>query len=94
MEDNSYELESFKPFSESLIWQLNRDFYQNTGIDAWSKGMLPHQLTSNSMVGKTYAELILGCLKDLAAKDNFRRRYTFLNWVQVTVDLPFIFYNT
>ncbi len=68
MEETFYELESFKLFSESLIWQLNRDFYQNTGIDAWSKGMLPHQLTSSSMVGKTYAEIILGFLKDLAAK--------------------------
>ena len=63
-----FELESFKPFSESLIWQLNRDFYQDTGIEAWSKAIVPHNMTSSSMVGKTYAELILGFLKDLAAK--------------------------
>jgi hypothetical protein len=68
MDHPIFELESFKPFSESLIWQLNRNFYQDTGIEAWSKGIVPHQMTSNSMVGKTYAELILGFLKDLAAK--------------------------
>ena len=68
MDHSIFELESFKPFSESLIWQLNRDFYQDTGIDAWSKSIVPHNMTSNSLVGKTYAELILGFLKDLASK--------------------------
>lgn len=68
MEPTYFEVEDFKPFSESLLWQLNRNFYQDTGIDAWSKGIVPHQMTSNSMVGKTYATLILGFLKDLAKK--------------------------
>ena len=63
-----FEIESNKPFSESLIWQLNRDFYQQQGISAWSDNVVPHHMTSNSMVGKTYAELILGLLKDLAGK--------------------------
>ena len=68
MENGNFELESSKLFSESLIWQLNRDFYNQVGIDAWSKGIVPHHMTSNSVVGKTYAELILGFLKDLVAK--------------------------
>lgn len=68
---NSYfELESFKLFSESQIWQFNRDFYQEVGIDAWAKSLVPYHLTTNSLVGKTYAELILGFLTDLAAKGN------------------------
>ena len=68
MENDRFEVEAFTPFSESLIWQLNRDYYQQTGIDAWSSGVVPHNMTSNSMVGKTYAELLLGFLKDVAAK--------------------------
>jgi len=59
-------VESFQLFSESQIWQLNRDYYQEVGIAAWSEGQVPHQITSNSLVGKTYAELILGVLKDRA----------------------------
>ena len=70
MGNNHFELESFKLFSDSLIWQLNRDFYQQMGIDAWNTKIVPHHLTSNSMVGKTYAELILGFLKDLAVQGN------------------------
>ena len=68
MSSEPYLVESVKPFSESLIWQLNRDFYQEQGIKAWSEGTVPHNLTSNSRVGKTYAELILAFLKDLAFK--------------------------
>ena len=68
MEHKKHLIDPIKPFSESLIWQLNRDYYQETGIDAWRKGIVPHNLTSNSMVGKTYAELIFAFLKDLAAK--------------------------
>ncbi len=68
MSEQLYVLETAKPFAESMIWQLNRDYYQSAGVKAWQSGKVPHNLTSNSMVGKTYAELIFGILKDLAAK--------------------------
>ena len=67
-ENKHYQVEASTLFSESLIWQLNRDYYQEAGIEAWSDGVVPHNMTSNSMVGKTYAELILGFLQDLASK--------------------------
>lgn len=63
-----FQLENHKPFAESLIWELNRNYYLEKGITAWSSGEVPHQITSNSKVGKTYAEIIFGFLKDLAYK--------------------------
>lgn len=78
MEPKHFVVESFKPFSESLIWSLNRDYYEETGIDAWRQSKVPHYLTSNSMVGKTYAELILGFLKDLAAKGQIKEKVYIL----------------
>ncbi len=75
MEENLYVVESKKPFGESLIWKLNREFYQEEGIHAWSTGEVPHHLTSNSNVGKTYAHLIFGFLKDLAQKGQMSRVY-------------------
>ncbi len=63
-----YTLESNKLFSESLIWQLNRDYYQTEGIEAWRSGTVPHQVSSSSFVGKTYAELVFAFLRDLANK--------------------------
>lgn len=68
MDNDSFLIEDNTPFSESLIWQLNRDYYNNKGLDAWRDGTVPHHLTSNSMVGRTYAELIFGFLKDLSYK--------------------------
>jgi len=66
--ENIYTVEESVLFSESKIWALNRDYYQTVGLDAWSKGSVPHHITSNSKVGKTYAEIIFGFLKDLAFK--------------------------
>ncbi len=68
-ENKSFEIESTRPFAESNIWQLNRDYYQREGINAWQGDVVPHHMTSNSMVGKTYAEIILGLLRDLSSKN-------------------------
>jgi hypothetical protein len=68
MESIRYEIESDQLFSQSKIWQLNRNFYQKKGPSAFSEEIVPHNLTSSSSVGKTYAELIFGFLKDLSSK--------------------------
>lgn len=68
MEEKKFEIEGMTPFSQSLIWQINREYYNQVGIEAWRKGEVPHYLTSNSAVGKTYAELIFSFLKDTARK--------------------------
>ena len=65
-------------FSESLIWQLNRDFYQKKGPKAWQEGIVPHHLTSNAMVGKTYAELIFAFLKDTSVNTATNQRVYIL----------------
>lgn len=72
METERFEIEAATPFSESMIWELNRIFYEEKGISAWSDDIVPHHMTSNSSVGKTYAALILGLLKDVASKGNIK----------------------
>ena len=78
MKSTRYILESDQLFSESLIWQLNRDFYQKTGPRAFSDDIVPHNLTSSSSVGKIYAELIFGFLKDLSAKSDTKEPVNIL----------------
>lgn len=68
MGHSSYEIESFQSFSKSKLWEINADYYIDTGIDAWRESKVPHHLTSNSFVGRTYAILILSYLKDLASQ--------------------------
>jgi len=71
METKSKILESNVPFGKSLIWELNRSYYKEVGLSAWSDGVVPHNMTSNTFVGKTYAALILGFLKDLSKNAQF-----------------------
>src|SRR5262245_17281077 len=55
-------------FARSPIWQLQRDYFNAVGIDAWRSGEVPHYITSNPVVGKTYAELVLALLRDLSLR--------------------------
>jgi len=41
MGNGYYQVEAPTLFSESLIWQLNRDYYKDAGIDAWSSSIVP-----------------------------------------------------
>jgi len=59
-------LEANTAFEQSLIWQINRSYYEEVGLSAWSDGVVPHNMTSNMYVGNTYAGVILGFLKDIA----------------------------
>lgn len=68
MELISHEMEPATLFAESSIWQSNRDYYEREGITAWQSKAVPHNMTSSSTVGKTYAEIILGVLRDRAAQ--------------------------
>jgi tetratricopeptide (TPR) repeat protein len=58
--------ETNKPFSDSRLWQLQRDYYTNAGIKAWRNGDVPHYVTNNPAMAATYAEIIFGFLRDRA----------------------------
>ncbi|MBQ4820600.1 hypothetical protein [Aquimarina sp. MMG016] len=51
-------------FSESDLWQLQRQYFQETNIDAWQDGDVPHYATSNPYMADTYAELLIGIFRD------------------------------
>ncbi len=65
MSSVTYNIQGETRFSESLMWQINRDFYQQKGISAWSNSIVPHQITNSSSAATTYAELIYAFLKDV-----------------------------
>ncbi|MBT8234111.1 MAG: SAM-dependent methyltransferase [Bacteroidia bacterium] len=68
MESKEFLIESNVPFEQSAIWNYNNEFYQSKGIEAWSEGIVPHNVTSNSLVAQTYAKLIFGFLNDIALR--------------------------
>lgn len=78
MNEEIFQIQAATPFSESMLWDLNRSYYQEQGIKAWNRGAVPHHMTSNFGVGKTYAKLIFATLKDYAQKNNSDERVYIL----------------
>lgn len=60
-------LEKEKRFSESLLWEAQRKYFERTGIDAWRTGVVPHYVTNNPRLAASYAEVVLGYVRDCCA---------------------------
>jgi hypothetical protein len=57
-------LEDFKTCSESHLWKLMMSFYDRKGVESWSQGIVPHFITCNTFIGRSYAKVLHGYLKD------------------------------
>ncbi len=57
-------IEDYTKFSKSKLWDLMMRFYDENGISSWSDGIVPHFISSNAFIGKTYAKLLHGFFKD------------------------------
>ena len=62
-------IEADKPFSRSLIWQIQRAYFLKNGMKAWQDDVVPHAISSSPVMARMYSQLLLGYLRDcLAAK--------------------------
>ena len=66
---NTVVLEENQRLSQSLLWGMQRRFLEQQGIRAWSEGWVPHYATSNPMMARAYAQVVLGFLRDWCAGD-------------------------
>ena len=57
-------LEDKQSFSKSLLWKIQRNFFEQQGIQAWQQGTVPHYITSNPHIANAYAQVVLGFLRD------------------------------
>lgn len=48
-----------------MIWDLQRNFYDEVAIGAWSEAIVPNFVTTNAFLAATYAKSILGLLRDM-----------------------------
>lgn len=62
---NMTTIEEHQRFSQSIVWKWQRTFFSQQGAQAWSKGTVPHYVTSNPYIAQAYAHLILGWLHDI-----------------------------
>lgn len=55
--------------SQSPIWELQRNYYEQKGVDAWREGEVPHYVTSNPTVARAYAAIIAAYMRDVQPTD-------------------------
>ncbi|MGF6352707.1 tetratricopeptide (TPR) repeat protein [Paenibacillus sp. 4624] len=55
-------------FSEAPVWDWQRAYYEQMGLEAWENRQVPQYITSNPFIATAYAEMIFGFLQDLAIK--------------------------
>src|SRR6266849_5684764 len=63
--EKMYVLESATPLARSMVWQLQRTFYADQGIAAWSH--VPQSITTSPIIARAYARIVLGFLRDMSA---------------------------
>ena len=66
-ENGAVILEEGKPLSQSILWKLQRNFFEGQGIEAWRQGTVPHYITSNPFIANAYAKVVFGFIRDCTA---------------------------
>lgn len=57
-------LETNVSLSQSVIWRLQRDYYVQRGLRAWSDDKVPTFITSNPFTAEIYARIIFNFFRD------------------------------
>ncbi|KAK8789859.1 hypothetical protein WA158_006639 [Blastocystis sp. Blastoise] len=71
---NYFVTEDPKRLRDSLIWDLQKQFYIEKGPTCWTEGIVPNFITSNSFIAKQYATIILGYIRDYYLKPNSNKQ--------------------
>ncbi|MCO4744833.1 MAG: hypothetical protein KC912_08590 [Proteobacteria bacterium] len=62
-------LEESVPMSQSVLWDLVREYYEDRGPDAWSSADVPTQATTNCHMAEAYAATVLAWAEALTPSD-------------------------
>jgi tetratricopeptide (TPR) repeat protein len=63
-------LERKRRFSESILWELQRDYFIEKGVDAWS-GAVPFYITSNPFIANCYANIAIRYIEDYINQNEY-----------------------
>jgi hypothetical protein len=61
-----FPLEDPRPLSQSVLWDLQRRYFEQNGVSAWSEGVVPMYATSNPFIARAYAAVVEAFLDDWA----------------------------
>lgn len=60
-------LEEGRRLSASLLWRLQRRFFEVRRLRAWSEGVVPHYVSNHPFLARAYGRLTVGFLRDWRA---------------------------
>jgi len=75
-ENDEVILEAQKPLSKSMLWRLQKDFFENQGPEAWIKGIVPQYITTNPYIANIYAKTVFGYLRDYVTRTDIDKNAT------------------
>ena len=52
------------PLSRSVIWRLQRDYYTQRGLEAWTEDMVPSYITNNPFIAEIHASAVAAFAED------------------------------
>ena len=80
----SFLLDRRRRLSRSLLWKLQRKYFERQGIEVWRQGAVPQYITSNPFTANAYARVVFGFLRDChtAASTDDNREFPPLDFSQ------------
>ncbi|MBU3145311.1 tetratricopeptide repeat protein [Clostridium sp. CF012] len=69
-------LEAKKQLSQSMVWNLQSDFFANQGPEAWIRGIVPQYITTNPYIANLYAKTIFGYCRDYVTRTDIDKNST------------------
>ena len=61
---NTFLIEADQPFAQSALWEIQKNYFEIAGPEAWAQGVVPHYITSNPHIARSYADLIIAFFRD------------------------------
>lgn len=61
-------IDEYIRLSELDVWQNQQQFFEHNGISAWQT--VPYYVTSNPLIARSYANVIIGYLRDCMSSEN------------------------
>lgn len=69
-------LQDRKPLSQSILWDLQEEFFSKQGPDAWIKGIVPQYVTTNPYIANIYAKTVFGYCRDYVSRTDIDKDTT------------------
>lgn len=74
--DRKVTIEQQKRFSESALWRMQREYFDQEGINAWVN-QVPFYITSNPFIADSYAQTVVAFMRDWIQQHPDAKKHPF-----------------